>query len=277
MRFRALIVAFLALCLGVLTACSEAPSIDSNVPLTYEQIKDTGLANSCPQIASARRGSIDIESGKEYQIAGLCIEPTTYFVKEEAPNKRKEAEFVAGKPLTRYTSSLDQVRGRLVSEADGSLTFKELDGMDFQAITVLLPGGEETPFLFTVKGLEAHSQAGLNAVTSSTDLVGSYRVPSYRTSNFLDPKGRGLTTGYDTAVALPARGDSQELRRENIKAFDVGEGTITMQVEKVDSETGEIAGIFEANQPSDTDMGTAKAADVKVQGVFYGYIEDFVG
>ncbi|MEM8804664.1 MAG: photosystem II manganese-stabilizing polypeptide [Cyanobacteria bacterium P01_G01_bin.38] len=273
MRFRALIAVLLALCLGVLTACSDAPTASSDVPLTYEQIKDTGLANSCPQISSARRGTIDIEPDGEYQIVGLCMEPTNYFVKEEAPNKRREAEFVAGKSLTRYTSSLDQVRARLTAEPDGSLTFEELDGIDFQAITVLLPGGEQIPLLFTVKGLIAHSQAGLNAVTSSTDLIGDYRVPSYRTSNFLDPKGRGLTTGYDTAVALPARGDSEELRRENIKGFDVGQGTMRMQVEQVDSVTGEIAGTFECEQPSDTDMGTAAPSDVKIQGVFYARVE----
>ncbi|MEO1401042.1 MAG: photosystem II manganese-stabilizing polypeptide [Cyanobacteria bacterium J06635_1] len=274
MRFRALIAVLLALCLGVLTACSDAPTASSDVPLTYEQIKDTGLANSCPQISSARRGTIDIQPGNEYQIVGLCMEPTTYFVKEEAANKRREAEFVAGKSLTRYTSSLDQVRARLMAETDGSLTFEELDGIDFQAITVLLPGGEQIPLLFTVKGLIAHSQAGLNAVTSSTDFIGDYRVPSYRTSNFLDPKGRGLTTGYDTAVALPARGDSEELRRENIKGFDVGQGTMRMQIEQVDSVTGEIAGTFECEQPSDTDMGTAAPSDVKIQGVFYARVEN---
>ncbi|NEP17465.1 MAG: Photosystem II manganese-stabilizing polypeptide [Leptolyngbya sp. SIO4C1] len=273
MRYRALVGVFLALCLGILTACSNAPSASSNAPLTYDQIKDTGLANSCPEISSTRRGSIEIEPGKEYQIVGLCMEPTTYFVKEEPTNKRKEAEFITGKPLTRYTSSLDQVRARLTAEPNGSLTFQEQDGIDFQAITVLLPGGEQIPFLFTVKGLVAHTQAGLNAVNSSTDFLGEYRVPSYRTSNFLDPKGRGLATGYDTAVALPARGDSEELRRENIKGFDVGQGEIALQVEKVDSVTGEIAGTFECDQPSDTDMGTAAPAEVKVQGIFYARVE----
>ncbi|MEM6253993.1 MAG: photosystem II manganese-stabilizing polypeptide [Cyanobacteria bacterium P01_D01_bin.156] len=273
MRYRALIVAFLALCMGVLTACSDAPSADSNTPLTYDQIRNTGLANSCPQIASVRRGEIAIEDGKAYQIAGLCLEPTSYFVKEEPLNKRREAEFVPGKSLTRYTSSLDQVRGALSLNSDGSLLFKEKDGIDFQAVTVLLPGGEEVPFLFTIKGLVAETQAGLNAITSSTDFIGDYRVPSYRTSNFLDPKGRGLTTGYDTAVALPAGGDSEELIKENMKAFKVGQGTMSLQVEKVDSVTGEIAGTFECEQPSDTDMGTAEPSDVKVQGLFYGRVE----
>lgn len=276
MRYRALIVAFLALCMGVLTACSDAPSADGDTPLTYDQIRNTGLANSCPQISSVRRGEIEIEKGHSYQIAGLCLEPTSYFVKQEPANKRKEAEFVPGKSLTRYTSSLDQVRGSLDLADDGSLVFKEKDGFDFQAITVLLPGGEQIPFLFTIKGLEAKSQQGMNAVTSSTDFYGEYRVPSYRTSNFLDPKGRGLTTGYDTAVALPAGGDSEELIRENVKNFDVGQGSISLQVEKVDSVTGEIAGTFECDQPSDTDMGTAAPDDVKVQGLFYGRVEELV-
>lgn len=273
MRYRALIVAFLALCIGVLTACSEAPSATSDVPLTYEQIRNTGLANSCPQLSQISRGSIPIEAGQDYRILDLCLEPTSYFIKEEPTNKRQEAEFVSGKPLTRYTSTLAQVSGSLSLGEDGSLTFQEEDGFDFQAITVQLPGGEQVPFLFTIKGLTAISQAGVNAVTTSTDFEGDYRVPSYRTSNFLDPKGRGLATGYDNAVALPARADSEELLRENVKNFDVGQGHISLQIAKIDSATGEIAGTFECLQPSDTDMGTAEPVDVKVQGVFYGRVE----
>ncbi len=274
MRYRALIVAFLAVCLGFLTACSDAPVATADVPLTYDQIRNTGLANKCPQLSETSRGTIPLETGKSYQIAGLCLEPTSFFVKEEPTNVRREAEFITAKPLTRYTSSLDQVRGDLKIESDGSLTFLEQGGMDFQAITVQLPGGAQEPFLFTVKGLEAHSQGGLNAITTYTDLEGSYKVPSYRTSNFLDPKGRGLATGYDTAVALPARGDSEELRRENIKAFDLGNGNISLLISKVNSETGEIGGTFIALQPSDTDMGTAEPVDIKVQGIFYGYVEE---
>ena len=273
MRYRALIVAFLAVCLSVLTACSEAPEATSDTPLTYDQIRNTGLANKCPQLSEISRGFIDIDPNQSYQIVDMCIEPTAYFVKEEPTSKRQNAEFVPGKILTRYTSSLDQVRGDLVLEDDGSFTFYEKDGLDFQAITVQLPGGEQEPFLFTVKGLVAHSQPGLDVINTSTDLEGDYRVPSYRTSNFLDPKGRGLATGYDTAVALPARGDSEELRRENTKAFDIGEGHISLLISRIDAASGEFGGTFEAVQPSDTDMGTAEPVDIKVQGVFYGRIE----
>ena len=274
MRYRALLVAFFALCLGVLTACSEAPSATSDIPLTYDQIRNTGLANSCPQVDETRRGQIPIESGVSYKLVDLCMEPTNFFVKQEPTNRRKEAEFIAGKSLTRYTTSLEQVSGDIELQDDGSLLFDEKLGMDFQPITVLLPGGDQIPFLFTIKGLKAKSQPGLNAVTTSTDFIGDFRVPSYRTSNFLDPKARGLSTGYDNAVALPARADSSDLSRENVKAFDVGQGTISLQVSKVDSKTGEIGGTFISEQPSDTDMGTAAADDVRLQGVFYGRIEE---
>ncbi|MEL6554220.1 MAG: photosystem II manganese-stabilizing polypeptide [Cyanobacteria bacterium J06621_11] len=273
MRYRALLAAFFALCLGVLTACSEAPSATSDIPLTYDQIRNTGLANSCPQVDETRRGQIPIEDGVSYKLVDLCLEPTSFFVKQEAANKRKEAEFIAGKSLTRYTTSIEQVSGDIKLENDGSLLFDEKLGMDFQPITVLLPGGDQIPFLFTIKGLKAKSQAGLNAVTTSTDFEGGFRVPSYRTSNFLDPKARGLTTGYDNAVALPARADGEDIARENVKAFDVGQGTISLQVSKVDSTTGEIGGTFISEQPSDTDMGTAAPDDVRLQGVFYGRIE----
>ncbi|ASC69096.1 Photosystem II manganese-stabilizing polypeptide [Halomicronema hongdechloris C2206] len=273
MRYRALLVAFLALCLSVLTACSEGPVATSDAPLTYDQIKDTGLANKCPQISSTRRGDIPLEQDRSYKIVDMCLEPTSYFIKEEPTSKRKEAEFIPGKILTRKTSSLDQVFGDLVKEDDDSLTFYEKGGFDFQATTVQLPGGEQEPFLFTVKGLVAHSQPGLAAVTTSTDLEGDYRVPSYRTSNFLDPRGRGLATGYDAAVGLPARSDSEELRRENTKAFDVGQGHISLQISQIDGYTGEIAGTFEALQPSDTDLGADEPVDVKIQGFFYGRVE----
>jgi len=273
MRYRALLAAFFAICLSVLTACSEAPTATSNIPLTYDEIRNTGLANSCPQVDETRRGQIPLEPGVSYKLVDLCMEPTSFFVKQGSTNQRKESEFIAGKSLTRYTTSLEQVSGDITLQDDGSLVFDEKLGMDFQPITVLLPGGDQIPFLFTIKGLNAKSQPGLSAITTSTDFVGDFRVPFYRTSNFLDPKARGLTTGYDNAVALPARADSTDLSRENVKAFDVGKGTISLQISKVDSKTGEVGGTFISEQPSDTDMGTAAADDVRLQGVFYGRIE----
>jgi photosystem II oxygen-evolving enhancer protein 1 len=275
MRYRAVIAALLALCLGFLTACSDGPASAASVEeLTYDQIRNTGLANNCPQITEARRGTIPIERGTEYTITGLCLEPTNYFIKdEESTTKRQAATFIAGKPLTRLTSSIDQVSGNLSASADGSLVFEEKDGFDFQATTVKMPGGEMHPFLFTIKGLVAKAQGSADSITTSTDFVGEFRVPSYRTSNFLDPKGRGLTAGYDNAVALPAQADNEELMRENIKSFDLGKGEISLQVAKINAATGEIAGTFESIQPSDTDMGGKAPVDVKIIGLFYARVE----
>jgi len=116
-----------------------------------------------------------------------------------------------------------------------------------------LPGGERVAFLFTVKQL--------NAFGSIDNFGGDFIVPSYRGSSFLDPKGRGGSTGYDTAVALPARGDDEELVRENNKNTSALKGSIVLCTAKVNSTTGEIAGVFQSIQPSDTDLG-AKSAKV---------------
>lgn len=280
MKYRALIVALLAFCMSALVACSSAPT-DSTVAtaelLTYDEIRGTGLANNCPSLAETSRGSIPIEAGGTYKLTGMCLQPTTYFVKEEAANKRQEAEFVPGKLLTRFTSSIDQVQGTLKVGDDGTLTFKEEDGLDFQAITVQLPGGEQVPFLFTIKELVATSDPGVVAINTSTDFQGEFNVPSYRSAGFLDPKGRGVSTGYDNAVALPAT-DNSKLKRSNVKLADTRTkaGKISLQIAKVNSATGEIGGIFESVQSSDTDLGARPALDVKIRGLFYARIEPSV-
>jgi photosystem II oxygen-evolving enhancer protein 1 len=274
MRYRALIVAFLALCLGLITACSDAPTASSGrEQLTYEQIRGTGLANKCPQLSETSRGSIGIDPNQSYIIRELCLEPTNFFVKEEPINKRQEAEFVPGKLLTRYTSTIDQVQGNLKVNPDRSLTFVETDGLDFQAITVQLPGGERVPFLFTIKNLVAQTEPNLFSINTSTDFEGTFKVPSYRGAAFLDPKGRGVVTGYDNAVALPAQADDAELTRANVKRAEILKGKISLQVAKVDSSTGEIAGTFDSEQPSDTDLGAGDPKEVKIRGVFYGRVE----
>lgn len=273
MRYRALIVALLALCLGVLTACSEGPTASRRDLLTYDQIRGTGLANKCPQLAETSRGSIAIDPSQSYRMTELCLEPTTFFVKEEPVNKRQEAEFVSGKLLTRYTSTIDQVQGNLKINEDRSLTFVEEDGIDFQAITVQLPGGERVPFLFTIKNLVAQTQPDLSSINTSTDFEGTFKVPSYRSAGFLDPKGRGVTSGYDNAVALPAQADERKLARANVKQVEAGSGKVSLQVAKVDSNSGEIAGTFESEQPSDTDLGAAEAKEIKIRGIFYARIE----
>jgi photosystem II oxygen-evolving enhancer protein 1 len=274
MRYRAFIVAFLALCLGVLTACSEGPAnATSTERLTYDQIRNTGLANNCPQLSETTRGSIPIDSSQSYVLTNLCLQPTTFFIKEEPANKRQEAEFIPGKLLTRFTSSIDQVRGDLKIDQNKSLTFVEKDGLDFQAITVQLPGGERVPFLFTIKNLVAKSQPGLDSINTSTDFEGEFNVPSYRGAVFLDPKGRGVAAGYDNAIALPSQADKEDLNRANVKRVQSLSGKISLQVAKVDSNTGEIAGTFESEQPSDTDLGAAEPKEVKIRGIFYGRVE----
>lgn len=46
-------------------------------------------------------------------------------------------------------------------------------------------------------------------------------------------QGRGGSTGYDNAVALPARSDSEELAKENNKSTKPLKGQIVFSVAKV--------------------------------------------
>lgn len=101
---------------------------------------------------------------------------------------------------------------------------------------------------------------------------GEFTVPSYRGSSFLDPKGRGASTGYDNAVALPAAGDSEELEKENNKSTKALKGEAIFSIAKVDAGTGEVAGIFESIQPSDTDLGAKVPKEVKITGLWYGQL-----
>ncbi len=273
MRYRAVILALVAFCFSFLLTAPEALALVKG-DFTYEEIRGTGLANTCPQLEeSFGRGAIPVERGKSYALTDLCLQPISFFVKEESGGKRSaKSEYLPTKIMTRQTSSIEAVSGTLTADEDGSLVFKEEDGLDFQAVTVQLPGGERVPLLFTIKSLVAKSAPGQNGISPSTDFDGEFRVPSYRTSNFLDPKGRGLTTGYDNAVALPGSRDDEELLKENVKRFQLDRGSISMSVSKVDSSTGEIVGTFESEQPSETDMGSHPAREVRIRGIFYGRI-----
>jgi photosystem II oxygen-evolving enhancer protein 1 len=268
MRFRPLLALALALCLTLVTACSGGAKAVDRSNVTYEDIVNTGKANDCPTLPDSARGSIPLDASSRYQLKEICLHPSEVFVKGEPANKRQEAQFVAGKILTRYTSSLDQVFGDLTVAGD-KLTFTEKGGIDFQPITVLLPGGEEVPFTFSSKELVADASGA--AITTSTDFSGPYRAPSYRTSNFLDPKGRGLTTGYSSVVGLVPAGD--EFASETVKSYVDGSGTMNLSITRVDAESGEFAGVFTAVQPSDTDMGGKQAVDVQISGEFYGRLE----
>eukprot|EP00898_Chlorokybus_atmophyticus_P007890 jgi/Chlat1/8101/Chrsp75S07553 len=228
--------------------------------LTYMQVKGTGIANTCTTVDAPEGTQVKLPAGN-YKIVKMCLEPTSFTVKDESPFKGGEPEFVKTKLMTRLTYTLDEIDGDAQVGPDGSFSFKENDGIDYAATTVQLPGGERVPFLFTIKELDAKG--------SLQKFTGNFSVPSYRGSTFLDPKGRGGSTGYDNAVALPAAADSEELEKENNKSTKALVGTATFQTAVVNPENQELGGVFESLQPSDTDLGAKVPKDVKIQGVWY--------
>ncbi|PSS30786.1 Oxygen-evolving enhancer protein like [Actinidia chinensis var. chinensis] len=232
---------------------------------TYLEVKGTGTANQCPTIDGGVE-KFAFKPGK-YNMKKFCLEPTSFTVKAEGVNKNAPPEFQNTKLMTRLTYTLDEIEGPFDVSPDGTVKFEEKDGIDYAAVTVQLPGGERVPFLFTIKQLVASGKP--------ESFGGEFLVPSYRGSSFLDPKGRGGSTGYDNAVALPAggRGDEEELLKENIKNTASSTGKITLSVTKSKPESGEVIGVFESIQPSDTDLGAKVPKDVKIQGIWYAQLE----
>nr|7PNK_O Chain O, PsbO [Dunaliella salina]7PNK_o Chain o, PsbO [Dunaliella salina] len=229
--------------------------------LTYLQVKGTGIANTCPVVEQGTSNVRELKPG-DYKLEKFCMEPTSFTVKEVVDKGREE--FVKTKLLTRLTISQFGMNGSMKINNDGSVEFREDEGLDYAATTVKLPGGEYVPFLFTIKEFD-----GKGTLDSFS---GDFLVPSYRGSTFLDPKGRGGATGYDNAIALPAKADADEIQRLNNKSYTPGKGSAVFSVAKVDTETGEIAGVFESIQPSDTEMGAHPAKDIKITGLWYGQL-----
>merc|ERR1719410_1728016 len=259
-------------CLAVgINACPANALTRSEIDqLSYLQVKGTGLANRCPEVVG--EGSITPKSGS--RLVDICIEPKAWAVEEEIGKAGKtEKKFVNSKVMTRQTYTLAGVEGSI--ENSGNIVFKEEEGIDYAATTVQLPGGERVPFLFTVKDLVAKGNG--NAFKPGFQMGGDFSVPSYRTGLFLDPKGRGGVTGYDMAVALPGlqsgtEGDD-ELFKENNKVFDVTQGRIEMEVNKVNAAESEIGGVFVSTQLSDTDMGSKVPKKVLTKGIFYARVD----
>merc|ERR1719356_2068080 len=178
--------------------------------------------------------------------------------------------------MTRQTYTLEAIKGDLTT-TDNTIKFTETDGMDFAATTVCLPDGTYQPFLFTVKELVAKGEG--SSFKPGFTWGGEFNVPSYRTGGFLDPKGRGMYTGYDMANGLQAlmadgKDGQDELFKETNKVFDTGKGAIEMEVNKVNQDLGEIGGVFVSKQPGDTDMGAKAPKTILMKGIFYGKVAD---
>jgi len=259
-----------AIAVGVAAAPAQALTKSEINSLSYLQVKGTGLANRCAEVVG--EDSIKPKTGQK--LVDMCIEPKAWAVEEEIGKAGKtEKKFVNSKVMTRQTYTLEGIQGPITNS--GNIVFEEKEGIDYAPTTVQLPGGERVPFLFTVKDLVAKGNG--DTFKPGFQMGGDFTTPSYRTGLFLDPKGRGGTTGYDMAVALPGlqsgeEGDA-ELFGENNKTFDITQGRIEMEVNKVNAEESEIGGVFVATQLGDTDMGSKVPKKILTKGIFYAKIE----
>merc|ERR1719502_1413766 len=168
------LAAALALATGVQSASAGPFTRTEIASLTYDQIKGTGLANTCPKVEAPKASdTIKITGGKKYKIEEFCLEPTSFQVLEEKLTKSGlVTEAVDTKVTTRQTYVLTGIDGDLVQDG-GKLAFVEQDGIDYAATTVQMPGGERVPFLFTVKNLVAKSDtAAADGISTKTKFAG---------------------------------------------------------------------------------------------------------
>lgn len=61
--------------------------------------------------------------------------------------------------------------------------------------------------------------------------------------------------------------------QENNKTFDITDGKIEFEVNKVNNEEQEIGGVFVATQLSDTDMGSKVPKKILTKGIFYARVD----
>ena len=118
-------VAAAAVLVGVQSASAGPFTRSDLASLTYEQIKGTGLANTCPKVEAGGDQAIKLSSGKKYRIEEFCLEPTSFQVLEEKLTKNGLiTEAVDTKVTTRQTYVLTGIEGDLVQDG-GKLAFIE--------------------------------------------------------------------------------------------------------------------------------------------------------
>jgi hypothetical protein len=115
--------------------------------------------------------------------------------------------------------------------------------------------------------------------TLEKDLLWNFRAQVRVRGLLLDKDAANLSKlrvhPRNLEVALPAMqaGGDEQMFKENNKKFEVLDGSIDFKVTGVNSELGEIGGVFVQQQPSDTDLGSKVPKQVLLKGVWFGTVE----
>lgn len=266
MRYRSLLACVLGLCFSVMALCAPAMAAERKT-LTYDQIRNTGLAAVCPTVPDEARGRIEVPVGGMVKLKQICFQPVSLEVEEEKRNGEKE--FFPAKPILLSAATLGPLKANVIAEDEATLEFDVVDGITSQPTTGQMPRRELVPLLFSVKQMKAIAK-GENAITPSTDFEGDFLVPGYRNSSFLDPRGRGTATGYESAVGLQA---VQDEFKASQKTDELTKGQMSLRIARVDGLTGEMAGSFVSLQLSSDEQGTMERRPVRIQGLFYGQVD----
>ena len=118
------------------------------------------------------------------------------------------------------------------------------------------------PFLFTLKEFTGKG--------NTSQFGGDFTVP--RTAARPSSTLRAAVAPPATTTPWRPPSDADEFLKENNKNAAAPRARV-LNVAKYDAVTGEIAGVFESIQPSDTDLGSKAPKDVKITGLWYAQLQ----
>ncbi|AGY56450.1 photosystem II manganese-stabilizing protein [Gloeobacter kilaueensis] len=249
MRHSVLLLGLAALGIVSLAGCSS----DRTPGATATQFGNT-IQCKKPE---GNRAPLELKAGEVRRSYDLCFQP------EKAAYEGRPIKIIWGQ-----TAPLGPVIADLSKDASGKPTLQVTGGRNTFQMTTQAPGTERIAFNFSTSGLDATSGAARDVVDTSTDFKGDLVVPPLRGLGYTDARGRGTDAGYESSQGSYATGGEQfEKGTEESRARKVGKGEMTLSIESINSETGEIAGTFKSTQ----DSGLAIVpGELEVEGRFIG-------
>jgi photosystem II oxygen-evolving enhancer protein 1 len=247
MKQSLLFLGLAAVGLAALTGCAS----DRSPGATSTEF---GYAIECKK-PTGDRAPLQLKAGEVRKAYDLCLQP-----------KRIAYE---GKPVRLIwgqTAPLEVI-AELRRGEDGKPAIEVTGGRNTYQMT-LQSGSERIAFNFSAYNLDAKAAQARDLVDTSTNFSGELVVPSLRGLGYTDARGRGTDAGYENSQSTYATSGAQfDKATEESRARATGEGKMTLSVESVNSQTGEIAGTFKSKQSSGLAI---HPGELDVEGRFVG-------
>lgn len=231
MKHSVLILGLAAVGLAALTGCASdrSPGASST---------EFGYSINCKK-PTGDRGPLPLKAGEVRKAYDLCLQPA------KIAYEGRPVKIIWGQ-----TAPLGPVIAELHRDTDGKPALEVIGGRNTYQLT-LQSGSERIAFNFSAYNLDAKAAQSRDVIDTSTDFTGDLVVPSLRGLGYTDSRGRGTDAGYENSQSTYANsGGNYDKATAESRARVTGEGKMTLSIESVNSQTGEIAGTFKSKQNS---------------------------